>query len=201
MRTRYRRLALIFVLAVSGSSAAAQERIEVSSAGLALDRPAGWHTGTIADVQRNRENVRLADSEFQAAMVSRSALPIVVLTKYPEPHPSLNPSIQITLRPGLAGTPTQLLTAALEPMRKAMANFRIVAPVQAVKVSGWPAARVRTSYTLKNAAGQSFDIMSRLWLIPRGRLMFLVGMSGSQTGSEVCEAEFASALTSINIQP
>ena len=201
MRIRYRRLALIFVLAVSGSSAAAQERIEIPSAGLSLDRPAGWHTGTMADVQRNRENVRLADSEFQAAMVSRSALPIVVLTKYPEPHPTLNPSIQITLRPGLAGTPTQLLTAALEPMRTAMANFRIVQPVHALKVSGWPAAHVRTSYTLKNAAGQSFDILSRLWLIPRGRLMFLVGMSASQTGPDVCEAEFASALTSIDIRP
>ena len=197
----YQWLALVFVLAISGWSASAQERVNVPSAGLSLDRPAEWHTGTMADVQRNRENVRLADAELQAAIVSRSAFPIVVLTKYPEPHPTLNPSVQVTLRPGLTGTPTELLTVALEPMRKAMANFRIVSPVHPVKVSGWPAAHVRAAYTLKNAAGQNFDVLSRLWLIPRGRLMFLVGMSGSQTGADVCEAEFASVLSSIDIQP
>ena len=201
MRSIGRSVVLIFVLAVSGLSAAAQERVEVPTAGLALDRPAGWHSGTLADVQRNRENVRLADAEFQAALVSRSALPLVVFTKYPEPHPTLNPSIQVTLRPGLAGTSTQLLTAALEPLRRAMTNFRLIAPVQAVKVGGWPGAHARTAYTLKNAAGQSFDVTGRLWLIPRGRLMFLVGMSGSQTGADVCEAEFASVLQSIDIQP
>jgi hypothetical protein len=197
----YQRLALVFVLAISGLSASAQERVNLPSAGLSLDRPAGWHTGTMADVQRNRENVRLADAEFQAAMVSRSALPIVLLTRYPEPHPSLNPSIQVTLRPGLTGTPVELLTVALEPMRKAMANYRVVSPVHSVKVSGWPAAHVRVTYTLRSAAGQNFDVLSRLWLIPRGRLMFLVGMSGGQTGVDVCEAEFTSVLSSIDIQP
>jgi hypothetical protein len=126
MRMGDQRLAMIFALVISGSSASAQERVNIPSAGLSLDRPAGWHTATMADVQRNRENVRLADAEFQAAMVSRSALPIVVLTKYPEPHPSMNPSIQVTLRPGLARTPAELLTIALEPLRKATANFRVV---------------------------------------------------------------------------
>jgi hypothetical protein len=60
---------------------------------------------------------------------------------------------------------------------------------------------VRATYTLKNAAGQEFDVLSRLWLIPRGGLMFLVGMSGSQAGADVSEAEFTSVLSSIDIQP
>jgi hypothetical protein len=142
--------------------------------------------------------VRLSDSEFQQAMVARSALPIIALMKYPEPFEGLNPSVQITLRQALKGTPTQLLTAALATMRRAFADLSIVQPVEATTVSGLPAAGVRVTYTLRTTT-QSVPVLSRLWLVPRGSLMFLIGMSGAQSGPEVCEAEFAKALQSIHI--
>jgi len=72
--------------------------------------------------------------------------------------------------------------------------------VQGTQVGGWPAAHARTSYTLKNSRGQAFPVLSRMWLVPRGRLMFLIGMSGDQTGENVCEQEFAEVLESIRIQ-
>src|SRR5829696_1268875 len=64
----------------------AQDRVENESAGIALDRPSGWQTATLAQVQNNRERTRLSDPELQAGLRTRSALPLIVFTKYAEPH-------------------------------------------------------------------------------------------------------------------
>ena len=195
------RAPLTFVLAIAVSSApAAQERVDSPEAGIALTVPVGWHKATLEQVQANRERVRLPDAELQSALTTRSALPLFTFTKHEEPYPGLNPSVQVTLRPGLPGTPTELLTMALEPLRRGLTDFRIVSAVQGTQVGGWPAAHARTSYTLKNSRGQAFPVLSRMWLVPRGRLMFLIGMSGDQAGENVCEQEFAEVLESIRIQ-
>ena len=115
------------------------------------------------------------------------------------PHPGLNPSIQITLRQGLPGTLVQLLGNALAVMRRGFPDLTIVDPVRQTTVDGLPAAQVRLTYTLKTHTGISARVSSRLWLVPRGALMFLIAMSGSETGADVCEAECASALKSLSI--
>jgi hypothetical protein len=195
-------LPTIFALAVAVSSSArlAAERVEHAAAGIALDRPAGWHTATLAQVQENRQRVRLSDEELQRGLVTRSAMPVMAFMKYAEPFPGLNPTIQVTLRPAVAGVPTRVLSLALETLRRAFTDFRLVSAVEAVEIDGWRGAHARATYTLQNQAGQSFDVMTRFWLVPRGPLMFLIGMSGAQRGEELCEEEFAAVLRSIDIQ-
>ncbi|HXW06309.1 MAG TPA: hypothetical protein VD833_13815, partial [Vicinamibacterales bacterium] len=119
---------------------------------------------------------------------------------YQEPHPSLNPSIQVTLRAALRGTPTELLTGAIQTLRRALPDFRVVSPVRGTEVAGWPAAHVVTTYTLKTQTGESFPVRSRMWLVPRNSLMFLIGMSGSPTGEDQCEEEFRAVRDSIVIR-
>jgi hypothetical protein len=195
-------LTLVLVSALTFSSpGAAEDRIEHQAAGIAIDRPAGWHDVSLAQVQANRERARLADPELQHAMSTRSALPVIAFTKYEEPHAGLNPTIQVTLRPALTGTPTQLLTTALATLRSAFADFRLVTPVQPVQVSGWSAAHVSATYTLQNEHRETFRVKSRFWLVPRGSLMFLIGMSGSQVGDDECAPEFAAVISTLTINP
>jgi hypothetical protein len=196
-------MVMVVGLAVGVSGAASslsQERVELPSAGIALTRPAGWHTATIAQVQANRERAKLSDPEMQAALASRSALPLIVFSKYPEPHPALNPTVQITLRQGLRGSPNSLLAGALQTMKRGFADLQIIEPVRATQVSGLPASQVRVTYTLQTQTGAHARVVSRLWLVPRGSLMFLIGMSGGESEPDVCEAEFAAALKSITIE-
>jgi hypothetical protein len=127
-------------------------------------------------------------------------MPLIVFAKYAEPHAGLNPTVQVTVRPALAGAPTRLLSGAVEQMRHALPDLRMVSPVQPAQVSGRPAAHARATYTLRNKAGQSYSVLSRLWLVPRGPVMFLIGMSGTQEGPDVCEEEFAAILQSIDIE-
>jgi hypothetical protein len=43
-------------------------------------------------------------------------------------------------------------------------------------------------------------VLARTWVVPRGKVMFLIGMSGTASGDDVSEAEFRSALESIRIE-
>lgn len=179
------------------------ERFESLTAGIALTRPAGWHTTSLETVQANRTRVRLADPELQQALQTRATAPLFVFSKYAEPHPGLNPSIQVTLRPAgsLAGTaPTQLLKIAVGTMQRALPDFTYVTPIRPARVSGWPAAHLRATYTLKSTAGASYPVLTRIWVIPRGAFMFLVGMSGPPDGPDASEEEFKQALASIELQ-
>lgn len=189
-------LALPLVL---GSIGSAQTRVEHPEAGIAITRPAGWHTGTVAQVQANRARTKLSDPELEVALATRAAMPLIVFTKYEEPHPGLNPSIQITLRHGLPGSPVELLGNALAVMRRGFPDLTIVEPVRQTTVDGLPAAQVRVTYTLKTHTGLTARVSSRLWLVPRGALMFLIGMSGTEAGADMCESECAGALTSLSI--
>ena len=179
------------------------ERVENETAGIAVVRPAGWHTTSLDTVQANRNRVRLADAELQRLIQTRATAPLFVFSKHAEPYPGLNPSIQITLRPSgsLAGRPpTELLRMALGTMRRALPDFQEVTPIGSARVSGLPAAHVRGKYTLHSKSGESYPVVTRIWLVSRGAFMFLIGMSAPPDGPDASEEEFRQALASIEIQ-
>ena len=183
-------------------SAQGGERLENATAGIALTKPPGWQIASLEAVQENRGRVRLADAELQQALQTRATAPLFVFTKHQEPYPALNPSIQITMRPSgsLAGmAPTALLKTAVTAMQRALPDFKYLTPIRATRVSGWPAATLRATYTLNTASG-SHPVVTRIWLVPRGAFMFLIGMSGPPDGPDVSEAEFTQTLASIEIQ-
>jgi hypothetical protein len=179
------------------------ERFENATAGISLERPGAWQTASLQTVQENRERVQLSDAELQAAMQKAATAPLFVFMKHPEPHPNLNPSIQVTLRPAgpLAGSsPTEMMRVAVGALQKALADFAFVTETQDAQVSGLPAAHMRARYTAKNRDGSEFKVLTRMWLVPRGSFIFLIGMSGPQEGPDVSEREFEQALASIRIQ-
>src|SRR5262245_26823536 len=147
-----RTVGTIFVLAIALSlPAAGEERFNSTSAGIAFEPPGGWRSATLAQIQTNRERVRLSDPAWQEALARRSALPIAAFMKYEESFAGLNPTVQVTLRPAMAGTPTQVLSQAIDQMRGAFPDLQIVAPVHPARVGGLAAAHVRVSYSLRTA--------------------------------------------------
>jgi hypothetical protein len=89
---------------------------------------------------------------------------------------------------------------AVSALQKALADFMFVQEIAPVQVSGLGGAHMRAKYTVMNRDGGSFKVLTRMWLVPRGPYLFLIGMSGPQEGPDVSEAEFASAFSSIAIQ-
>ena len=198
-------IALLFAFDAASARAqnATPQRFENATAGITVMRPAGWETASLQAVQENRERVQLSDAELQAAMQKAATAPLFVFLKHPEPNPDLNPSIQITLRPlgTLAGQPpTEIMKLAVGALQKALPDFTFVTEITDAQVSGLAGAHMRAKYTVMNREGASFKVLTRMWLVPRGAYMFMIGMSGPQEGPDVSEAEFAAALASITIQ-
>jgi hypothetical protein len=152
-------------------------------------------------VMTNRSKVRLADSELEAGL-QRATAPLFVFSKYEEPHATLNPTVQIVLRPRppSLGSPTALLAVATTTLKRAFADFAFVDPIQEVEVAGMKAAYMKAAYTLRTAGAAEHRVVSRTWLVPRGAFMLLIGMSGTADGADACDLEFATALNSIVIE-
>jgi hypothetical protein len=191
------------LLAPAAAQDAAPQRFENTTAGISLARPAGWQTASLQQVQENRERIQLPDAELQAALRKAATAPLFVFTKYAEPHPDVNPSIQVTLRPlgQLAGSPpAEILSAVVGGLQKSFNDFALVSGITETQVSGLAGAHARARYTLRNGDGAEFKVLSRLWLVPRGGFLFLIAMSGPQDGPDVSEADFTATLASISIR-
>jgi hypothetical protein len=172
------------------------------TAGFRIAKPASWHFLTAQQVADNRAVARLKDEEMDKLIRERASAPLVAIGRHQEPYDALNPTIQVIFRPAgdLAGKPpTALLEFVLSTLKSAMADFELVGSVDSVQVGGRPAASARARYTLKNPAGEAFPVLARMWVVPRGKFLFLVGMSGPPEGPELSEEEFAQALSSIAI--
>lgn len=180
------------------------DRLENPTAGVVVVKPTGWHVGTIQQVEANRAKVRMNDEDLQKAIQQSASAPLFVFTRYPEPYDSLNPSIQVALRalgPLVGRTPVEIMQVAVEPLKKAFKDFRLVSEISATTVSGLPAASMKGAYTLVTQDGREYPTLSRLWIIPRGNFMFFIGMGSPQEGPDVSEGEFTAFMKSIEIQP
>ena len=188
----------------SGSvSHAGVDTFESPTTGFQIEKPDGWVYASMATIEENRSRVRLNDAKLEEGLRKYATAPLVMITRYPEPHPTLNPTIQITLRPlgDLSGqSPTEIMSLTTEPLSKAFSDFRFIEEPGLVKVSELEGAHMRAQYTVRTAEGGEFPVTARMWLIPRGTMMFLIGMSGPQEGPDVSEAEFVRAFESISIE-
>src|SRR5215208_3704076 len=117
--------ALLALMLAGPIIGAAQQRIENATAGISIVPPSGWHVTSMQAVMRNRSQVRLPDAELQAGL-QRATAPLFVFSKYQEPHATLNPTVQIVLRPRPASLPasaTALLRIATATLQKAFPDF------------------------------------------------------------------------------
>lgn len=169
--------------------------------GFQVEKPAGWEFVMKVDPAASKALTRLDDEAIDTAAHELGSRPLVVASKYPQPHASLNPTLQVAMRPAdqfADASASQILSALLEPMRATFADLELVEPVTEAEVSGLPAARFVADYTVAASAG-SFPTRLRMWVVPRGPVFFVVGMSGAQEGEDAAEAEFQSILDSLVI--
>jgi hypothetical protein len=193
---------VMIVCIVSPFSTQAQQRVANATAGISVVPPAGWHVASMQDVLRNRSEARLSDRKLEAGL-QRAAPPLFAFSKYQEPSATLNPTVQIVLRPlpsSLGSSPTAMLRAATATLQRAFSDFAFVEPIQDAEISGVRSAYMKATYTLRTAERGEHRVMSRTWLVPHGSFMYLIGMSGPTEGPDVSEAEFATALKSIAIE-
>jgi hypothetical protein len=195
--------AMLAVAATLAPAQTATDRLESKTVGIAITKPHGWQV-IVQQHETIQGNARWKDEDLLQAMQKGGPVPVFVFTRYPEPHPEgLNPSVQIILRPlgQMAGrTPNAIMEVSIEPLKKAFPDFHFTSEIKAATIGGQAGSSMKATYTLTKE-GKKYPTQAGFWIVPRGKLMFLIGTAGPQTGPDVAEAEFDKLVKSITIQP
>ncbi len=190
------------VFAAPAAFAADADAYSNPTAGLALNKPAGWHYLSAAQNLDNIKRMKLSDEEFHAKMKQYASAPLVAMSKYQEPFDDVNPSFKVNLKPygQLKGIPsTELIKLILPQFQKTFKDFALVqAPVE-VQVAGIASAYARIDYTMELPDGRSFPTSSELWIVPRGDYFLMIGAGTRQDEKTGTRAEIQGILDTIKI--
>jgi hypothetical protein len=202
---RRHRIAAIAIVALLGAAAAAHASNSPAfysrAIGFGIRRPIGWHWLSDIDALNKQHPRRLSDAELAKVIGNRPELALVQIAYHEEPYAGFNPSIQVSLKP-LASFPSKNMVEALAPLlaetRTKHADLIVIDAPQEAKVMGYAGARMKVRYS-DTIGGEMLTVAARLWLIPRGNFVFVIGMSSRAEGAESGEGPFAGALASIRI--
>jgi hypothetical protein len=171
--------------------------------GIELTKPESWVFLHKAEPSPDKPATRLNDDLLNTAAEELSGRPLAVLAKYPQPHPTLNPTMQVAMRSreplGDLDAP-EILTIISNQMRGGFPDFELEKAVSTTEVSGLEAATFTATYTVQGGPA-SYPVRYRMWVIPRGKIFFILGMSGAQEGEDAATEAFQQILESVKIQP
>jgi hypothetical protein len=170
-------------------------------AGFSMTKPMDWKYLSPEMVKTASESTKWNDAELEKAIKENPNAPLVVITRYVEPYPTLNPSVAVTMvnLPIEGMPPKDILNMSTEVLKRAYPDLTYVDEVQDANVDGINGAYTKIKYTVA-AGDQKFPTLTRMWLVPRGKIMFTVGMSSPQEGPDVSEEAFKEILSSIKIE-
>jgi len=165
------------------------DTFESPTFGFKLTIPESWHWIGIDEYLRHLNTVFSADEYF----LKHATAPLVSATKFPEPHPDLNPSIKVQVKPNRSGPvdAKQLSGVLAALIRQISEDCEYVGPADVV-LGDTPAAHSILTYTMNTNDGQSFPVHTESWVVPRESHYFLIATSRRQDAAEqvVHELEF-----------
>jgi len=157
-----------------------------------LEVPKGWHFMNNETIAERRATVKLKDKELQDAIQKRASIPLVAATMYPEPYESLNPSIQVLVKPlgKLKGsTPSQVLGIIKPFFEKSFDEYELLEPITEFQLDGLNAARFSSRYTVQNQEGTIFPSKSIMMVVFRGDYMYQFSFSSAPEGKNMLSKE------------
>lgn len=194
--------ALLFSFAlVFAEPAPAQEIYSNETLGFAVTKPADWHYVTAEQARENLKRTEFATPEFKELVAKYSRTPFFAISKYKEPYDDLNPSFKVNvtnlgvLKEESPERMVELVTANFPRMFK---NYAVDEGPVATDVAGHPAGYMRVRYTLE-IAERDWPVASEIWVVPRGELLFLIGVGLRQDEKNGSRQEIRSIVETIRI--
>lgn len=193
---------LITVLLVRSESIAG-EVFNNPTVGFSIEKPDGWHYLTTQQISESRKNIRMNDEELKEAVQRYATAPLVAMSRYLEPYDDLNTTVQVVFRPlGQLheAPPTEILKLMVPTIQRVVTDFVFLDKIQETNVSGLDAAFMRAKYVMSNQENRTFNVISRMVIVPRGAYMFMISMSCKADNTDNSEAMLISVLNSIKIE-
>jgi hypothetical protein len=190
--------------AETSASISSEEIFHHPGAGFSLTKPMNWKYLSPEMIKTASESRKWNDAELEKAIKKNPNSPLVVITRYPEypePYPTLNPSVAVRMinLPVEGIPPKDILNMSTEAFKREYPDLTYVDKVQDAIVDGINGAYTKIKYTMIDG-DREFPTLARMWLVPRGKVMFTVNMSGPQEGPDISDEAFKKILSSIKIE-
>lgn len=172
--------ATLFFLFLSFNALADSNEYINPTIGFHISKPVSWQ---FSSVQTNLSTNRLNNAALSQAIIKYSSAPLVVMTKYAEPYPDINPSLKINIKPlgQLAGRDAKDIAGLTLPsLQRIFKDFSIIQPPSDIMLSGMKGAYTRATYSIEGPGIKSFPVSYELWIIPHGNY-FLMIAAGTRT--------------------
>ena len=171
-----------------------------AGAGFSITKPSDWKYMSLEMLEAANKSIKMDDKDLEKMIRENPNSPLVVITRYQEPYPTLNPSVAVTMvqLPIEGMPPKDILNMSTEVLKRAYPDLTYIDEVQDANIDGISSAYTKIKYTVA-AGDMTFPTITRMWLVPRGKVMFTVGMSGPQEGPDVSEDSFKEILKTIKI--
>jgi hypothetical protein len=170
-------------------------------AGFRIRKPKGWHFLTPEQIREAQEEAMPDHEALRALMKVATPPPMVAFAKYAEPHAALNPTVRVTYRPDPfpAKPLVKMMEEVVASAKGIQADLKITGKPATTRVAGREAAQARLQHTFKSPSLTAL-VESRLVVVRKGHGFYTIGMTGLPKGADRCEAEFAAALASIQME-
>ena len=186
---------------ISNSGCFAQETYTNPTLGFSIRKPSSWHYFTAEAHRENLKRSDFADPKFKELVTRYARTPFLAITKHKEPYDDLNPSVRVNAREAgnLKGVvPEKVVELTASAFSRMFKDYAVAEGPLATKLSGHPAGYMRVNYT-HEAGGRAWPTTSELWIVPRGDLLFSIGVGTRQDEKSGTRKEVAAIIDTIKI--
>lgn len=180
---------ILAILLVAAAQTCAAEPIKSDAAKVYLEKPATWTDNSGPAVERIMSQFSHDDRKVMEAFRRGLVLPAILITKFREPYPDVNPSISVAVRrrddPGV--TALGALSDKIDRSRAVFQDVVVEQPPTEVTLGGRPAAHARVAYTMRTPGGV-LPVLSEQWFVMRGDAMVMIS-AGSRPDRDDGERE------------
>ena len=171
-----RRLVLVLLLFSSLSVRAEDLRSFVSEPfSFKIGAPLTW---TLLPADFPTVAYKVHHENINDLVADREKLPLVRIVKAVPENRTISPAVQVFVEFAKGSTPTGFLTSASRSVATGFADFKITHEASDKKLNGIQAAYIECTFTAEYSHDRRFPTLSRLWAIPRDKLMFVIAITG-----------------------
>lgn len=165
------------LLVICASSLRAQDERTFTSDpfSLSISAPRSWK---LIPASFPTEEYELRNKNLFDLVKTNRNLPIVRIVKPVEGNRTISPAVQVFVEPDEGKTPLEFLLSASKSAAAGFEDFRITKKAADTTLNGIKAASIESAFTVAYSGGRSFPSVSRLWVIPRDKMMFVIAVTG-----------------------
>jgi len=194
----------LFILCLTGNLVQAESRdvLTLPFVGLEITKQSDWHFTNVTLVTESAKSILFQEKEFADLVAKNTAVPLAVITKYPESYEEVNPSLKIDVQPvaKLNGkTGIELSNFVLGMFSTAVKDFEILQKPVEVYLGAFKASYFRIRYTVEYADNTSYRTVSELWIINRDAYFLMLGAATLDDDKTRSREEIATMLKSLRV--